>query len=132
LIDRVRVLAAWRTDLYQGIGNTFVQLFRFQASGVIGSSQPIPSDVRNRQMLTGGITWLEANKKANSPRPVEVVLAQIWLYADVIPQMFISLRRRFSKGVTAMKSILVWYRILRTHHHWAVFQAVRYAMWLAR
>jgi hypothetical protein len=25
-----------------------------------------------------------------------------------------------------------WYRVLRTHHRWTVFQAVRYALWLAR
>ena len=29
-------------------------------------------------------------------------------------------------------AILDWYRILRVHHHWAVFQAVRFALWLAR
>jgi hypothetical protein len=35
---------------------------------------------------------------------------------------------------TTMKplSILGWYRILRSHHHWTVFQSVRYAVWLAR
>jgi hypothetical protein len=29
-------------------------------------------------------------------------------------------------------SILDWYRILRTHHQWTAFQAIRYALWLAR
>jgi hypothetical protein len=29
-------------------------------------------------------------------------------------------------------SILGWYRILRAHHQWAMFQAIRYALWLAR
>jgi hypothetical protein len=29
-------------------------------------------------------------------------------------------------------SILDWYRILRTHHQWTMFQAIRYALWLAR
>jgi hypothetical protein len=29
-------------------------------------------------------------------------------------------------------SVLGWYRILRAHHAWTVFQAVRYALWLAR
>ena len=28
-------------------------------------------------------------------------------------------------------SLLGWYRVLRTHHNWTVFQAIRYAMWLA-
>jgi hypothetical protein len=28
-------------------------------------------------------------------------------------------------------SILDWYRILRAHHHWTVFQAIRFALWLA-
>jgi len=29
-------------------------------------------------------------------------------------------------------SLLDWYRILRTHHAWTVFQVIRYALWLAR
>jgi hypothetical protein len=29
-------------------------------------------------------------------------------------------------------SILNWYRILRGHYHWPLFQAIRYALWLAR
>jgi hypothetical protein len=29
-------------------------------------------------------------------------------------------------------SILSWYRVLRAHYHWPVFQAIRYALWLAR
>ena len=29
-------------------------------------------------------------------------------------------------------SIVGWYRILRAHHHWTVFQSVRYALWLTR
>jgi hypothetical protein len=35
---------------------------------------------------------------------------------------------------TAMEapSILGWYRILRAHYHWPLFQAIRYALWLAR
>src|SRR6266849_4114013 len=28
-------------------------------------------------------------------------------------------------------SILDWYRILRLHHQWTVFPAMRYALWLA-
>jgi hypothetical protein len=27
-------------------------------------------------------------------------------------------------------SLLEWYRILRAHHHFTIFQAVRYALWL--
>jgi hypothetical protein len=30
------------------------------------------------------------------------------------------------------KSVLEWYFILRTNHHWTIFQAIRYALWLAR
>ena len=30
------------------------------------------------------------------------------------------------------QSILEWYFVLRTHHQWTVFQAIRYALWLAR
>jgi hypothetical protein len=29
-------------------------------------------------------------------------------------------------------SILGWYRTLRSHHHWTIFQSIRYALWLAR
>ena len=29
-------------------------------------------------------------------------------------------------------SILDWYRILRTHYHWPLFEAIRYALWLSR
>jgi hypothetical protein len=29
-------------------------------------------------------------------------------------------------------SLLEWYRILRAHHEWTIFQAVRFALWLAR
>ena len=29
-------------------------------------------------------------------------------------------------------SILDWYHILRSHYHWTMFQAIRYALWLAR
>lgn len=25
-----------------------------------------------------------------------------------------------------------WYRILREHHHWSIFQSIRYAFWLSR
>ena len=37
--------------------------------------------------------------------------------------------------MTAIKktpSVLGWYRILRTHYAFNLFQAVRYALWLAR
>ena len=29
-------------------------------------------------------------------------------------------------------TIIHWYRILRVHHHWTVFQSIRYALWLMR
>jgi hypothetical protein len=29
-------------------------------------------------------------------------------------------------------SLVGWYHILRAHHHWRVFQAIRYALWLCR
>jgi len=29
-------------------------------------------------------------------------------------------------------STLGWYRMLRAHHHWTIFQSIRYALWLAR
>jgi alkylated DNA nucleotide flippase Atl1 len=29
-------------------------------------------------------------------------------------------------------SVLDWYRILRAHHQWTIFQAIRFALWLSR
>lgn len=29
-------------------------------------------------------------------------------------------------------SIYSWYRVLRVHYQWPMFQAIRYALWLAR
>lgn len=29
-------------------------------------------------------------------------------------------------------SVMGWYQILRAHYHWPLFQAIRYALWLAR
>jgi hypothetical protein len=29
-------------------------------------------------------------------------------------------------------SILEWFQILRARHQWTLFQAIRYALWLAR
>ena len=29
-------------------------------------------------------------------------------------------------------SILDWYRILRAHYQWTIFQSIRYALWLVR
>lgn len=40
-----------------------------------------------------------------------------------------SLRERFATG---RLSILDWYRILRVRHEWTIFQAIRFALWLAR
>lgn len=40
-----------------------------------------------------------------------------------------SLREKFTAG---RLSILDWYRILRVHHEWTIFQAIRFALWLAR
>ena len=37
---------------------------------------------------------------------------------------------RTSRGTP--QSILEWYRILRVHYHWPLFQAIRFALWLSR
>ncbi len=29
-------------------------------------------------------------------------------------------------------SVLGWYRILRAHYQWPLFEAIRYALWLSR
>jgi hypothetical protein len=37
------------------------------------------------------------------------------------------------RGKTAnRRSTLLWFRILRVHYHWPLFQAIRFALWLAR
>ena len=33
---------------------------------------------------------------------------------------------------TERPSLLGWYRILRAHYKWPLFQAIRYALWLSR
>ena len=42
--------------------------------------------------------------------------------------------QKTAKRSAMMKPLspLEWFRILRTHHQWTVFQAIRYALWLAR
>jgi hypothetical protein len=30
------------------------------------------------------------------------------------------------------QSILSWYCVLRVHYRWPLFEAIRYALWLAR
>jgi hypothetical protein len=42
------------------------------------------------------------------------------------------LERRERSIIMKPPSFLEWYRILQAHHQWAVFQAIRYALWLAR
>jgi hypothetical protein len=39
-----------------------------------------------------------------------------------------------AKRSATMKSpsLLDWYRLLRAHHQWTMFQAIRYALWLTR
>lgn len=34
--------------------------------------------------------------------------------------------------MTKRLSFLDWYRILRAHHQWPIFEAIRYALWLTR
>jgi hypothetical protein len=40
----------------------------------------------------------------------------------------------YPKGAqnTKRQSMLEWYFVLRTHYRWTIFQAIRYALWLAR
>ena len=42
--------------------------------------------------------------------------------------------QKSTKRSVIMKPLspLEWYRILRAHHQWTMFQAIRYALWLAR
>lgn len=40
--------------------------------------------------------------------------------------------RREGNQATKSPSLLRWYYILRAHHRWTVFQAIRYALWPGR
>jgi hypothetical protein len=35
-------------------------------------------------------------------------------------------------AIMKQPSVLEWYRILRAHHLFTIFQAIRYALWLTR
>jgi hypothetical protein len=37
-----------------------------------------------------------------------------------------------NRSTLQLPNLVEWYRILRAHHQWTVFQAIRYALWLAR
>jgi hypothetical protein len=37
-----------------------------------------------------------------------------------------------SRKIMKPPSLIDWYFMLRTHHQWTMFQAIRYALWLAR
>jgi len=39
-----------------------------------------------------------------------------------------------SERVRTVKRLSIgdWYRILRVHHQWSIFQAIRYSLWLLR
>jgi len=52
----------------------------------------------------------------------------------VVLKVCIRAKRSFSGGGTIMKrfSIFDCYRVLRLHHQWTMFQAIRYALWLCR
>lgn len=39
---------------------------------------------------------------------------------------------KFQTSAMKLPSLLDWYHILRAHHQWTVFQAIRYALWLTR
>jgi hypothetical protein len=34
--------------------------------------------------------------------------------------------------MTKRLSFINWYQILRVHHQWHIFEAIRYALWLTR
>jgi hypothetical protein len=37
-----------------------------------------------------------------------------------------------NSGRMKRPSVLGWYRILRAHYQWPLFEAIRYALWLSR
>ena len=43
-------------------------------------------------------------------------------------------REKDADRSATMKRLCIfdWYRILRAHYEWTIFQSIRYALWLAR
>jgi hypothetical protein len=52
-----------------------------------------------------------------------------WPAGYALKTIFSETRR---SAILKSPSIAGWYRILRAHFHWTAFQAIRYALWLAR
>ncbi len=38
----------------------------------------------------------------------------------------------FAECHRKQSSLLAWLRVLRIHHEWTIFQAIRFALWIAR
>ncbi len=51
-----------------------------------------------------------------------------WLVMIGAPRVRSLLQRIDTKRI----SIVQWYRVLRVQHEWTLFQAIRFALWLAR
>ena len=49
-----------------------------------------------------------------------------------IEDRFVHSDDRLSGAAMKLPSIVGWYRILRAHYQFPMFEAIRYALWLAR
>jgi hypothetical protein len=54
-----------------------------------------------------------------------------WMFA-VTPSEVAEIQSPVQNVRMKWQSIIKWYRILRVHYHWPLFEAIRYALWLAR
>ena len=100
-------------------------------------SAPTPVEIRLRafemQIERGGIqrfaldTWQPTDvnfKKSSQTREEKQPINEMRHRGD--------LEVRERSVAVKSPSLLGWYRILRAQYHWSVFQAIRYALWLAR
>lgn len=112
--------------------------------GVADGRESVPQSPRSRGGTWIQILWRLINGNAASQFALGVVEAGHWeLVMETISevQTFIELRsegrlvhsNEEPKGGSRKRpSILGWYRMLRVHYHWPLFQAIQFALWLAR
>lgn len=126
------VNATRRSDCYQSIANTIVQLLGLYASGVIASSQAIQSGMRNRKTFRKEFTMTIENVlytanahtrggRENGTAPTDDGRLDIRLSPAAVSSIFI-----FTAGWRK------WFCVLRHCKGFGLFDSVRFGLWLAR
>jgi hypothetical protein len=113
--------------LDEGVGSTFVQLFDVYARGPIATVYRIRINcdraIHNR---SGEVTMVPARDL------LQTCSASKDGRRDLDTRETRNARSLLERFDTICGSILQWYRILRIHHEWTIFQAVRFVLWLSR